>query len=55
VLRTIFGLVKEEIAGGWKKLCSKGDSHLNCSPNTARVSGGLIKIGLVRDRYRLDL
>jgi hypothetical protein len=37
-------------------MCSKEDRRLNTSPDIARVlNGALIKVGLVRDRYRMDL
>ena len=37
VLRRIFGLKKDEVTGGWRKLHSEELDDLYCSPNIVRV------------------
>jgi hypothetical protein len=44
VLRRIFGLKREELTGGWRKLHNEELHSLYCSPNIIRI----IKSNMVR-------
>jgi hypothetical protein len=37
VLRRIFGPERDEVTGGWRKLCNEEYHNLCCSPNTIMV------------------
>jgi hypothetical protein len=37
-LRRIFGIKREEVAGGWRRLRNEELHNLNASPNVIRIS-----------------
>jgi hypothetical protein len=61
VLRRIFGLKRDEVTGGWRKLHNKELHDLYSSPNIIRIiksrrmrwAGHVARMGEKRNAYRL--
>jgi hypothetical protein len=60
MLRKMFGLKTEEVAGGWRKLHNDGLHNLDCSPNIVKIKSRRMNwlehvahMGKVRNVYKL--
>jgi hypothetical protein len=61
VLRRIFGLKREEVTGGWRKLCNEELHNFYSSsniikmikPRRMRWAGHVVRMGEKRNAYRL--
>jgi hypothetical protein len=61
VLRRIFGLKRDEVIGGWRKLHNGELQNLYCSPSIIRMiksrrmrwEGNVARIGEKRNAYRI--
>jgi hypothetical protein len=63
MLRRIFGVKRDEVTGGWRKLHNKELRNLNCSPSIIRLiksrrmrwAGHVARMGEKRNVYRLRI
>jgi hypothetical protein len=61
ILRKIFGLKRDEVIGGWRKLHNEELHNLYCSPSIIRIiksrrirwAGHVARMGAKRNAYRI--